>query len=761
MTRSPSVSVVVNTYNRAASLDVTLRSLRQLNYDNFEVIVINGPSTDHTTEVLRSHRSSIRAGSCSERNLATSRNVGIDMAQGDLVAFIDDDAVPDPNWLDDLVVAFDSDEVGGAGGFVFDHTGYDLQRRFFLSDRYGSTRTDATQSAAEFYYPGSSEYPSLLGTNAVFRRAALLEIGGFDEEFEYYLDETDVCLRLVDAGYALKQLPNAFVYHRFLPSHIRTENRVVTAWHSILKNKAYFALKNSPPDASFRRMLAEWERFCAQAEANITYHIARGDLPRNRLEEFRRKADAALREGVCAGLSHSRRFLHFEAAARLRGAVQTDVLDETNRGQFKPYRTILPGPEKLTICLLSQEYPPGIVGGIGRMTYELALGLAERGHTIHALTKSSAGHNTVDFEDGIWVHRLIEDRDEAPPPAGASFPAHIWKRSARLLREVNRIDSMHPVDIVEGPIWDAEGLATILDSSFVTVTSLETPLKMAIETNPGWVDGSPGQRQFFEQLIAAESVTVQRATAVRAISNAVADTMRTSYGIDFATGQLFVTPIGMADRSAGKSSKTQNDFVTILFAGRFEHRKGIDVLLEVIPSLCDQFPQSRFVLIGEDRPSPGGASFASQFRARHPNALFFDRVIFAGKVSDAELERHLAECDIFVGPSRYESFGLVFVEAMMFDKPAVGCRVGGMKEIIEEGATGLLAEPGDPASLRSALATLISDPAKRAEMGRAGRARFLAHYTREKLAERTLEFYRGVLNTRARHTHEPRQVISI
>ena len=78
----PGVSVVVNTYNRAASLQQTLQAMRRQNYSNFEVIVVNGPSTDQTIDVLRGHASEIRVGSCSERNLSISRNVGIEMARG-------------------------------------------------------------------------------------------------------------------------------------------------------------------------------------------------------------------------------------------------------------------------------------------------------------------------------------------------------------------------------------------------------------------------------------------------------------------------------------------------------------------------------------------------------------------------------------------------------------------------------------------------------------------------------------------------------
>ena len=224
-----------------------------------------------------------------------------------------------------------------------------------------------------------------------------------------------------------------------------------------------------------------------------------------------------------------------------------------------------------------------MVGGIGRLTYELACGLAERGHSVHVLTKSPNGQNTVDFEDDVWVHRPSGRSQRTCRLQRKRNSAQIWNRSARLLREVRRIHEMQPIDIVEGPIWDAEGLATVLDGSFVTVTSLETPLKMALETNPSWTDGSPGQREFFDQLAAAEKTMTERATAVRAISEAIAETMRNLYGVTLSPDRLSVTPIGMRDRSANKTAKRDDRFIDVLFTGRFEARKGIDVLLQVIP----------------------------------------------------------------------------------------------------------------------------------------------------------------------------------
>jgi glycogen synthase len=381
----------------------------------------------------------------------------------------------------------------------------------------------------------------------------------------------------------------------------------------------------------------------------------------------------------------------------------------------------------------------------------LAQGLADRGHNVHVLTRAVAGSvaNLVDFEDGVWVHRLIEDRDEGVAPAGAPVPPHIWRHTARMLRELRRLDAMHPIDIVEAPIWDVEGLAAILSGEYCVVTSLHTPLKKVVETNPDWRANMTASKQLaYDQIAHAERFVATRADGVRANSLAVLETMARLYDLQLGDGRVAVLPHGMEDRTkllsgAADSTSSENDnSVTVLYAGRFEGRKGTDVLLAAIPELCEKHRFVRFTLAGEDRTSPDGSTLGGEFRTRHVGSKFLDRVVFAGEVSDAQLESHLQACDIFVAPSRYESFGLVFLEAMMFGKPVVGCRAGGMNEVIDEGVTGLLAEPGDVASLVSAVSMLLDDATKRREFGRAGRERYLRLYTREALIERTLKFYR-------------------
>src|SRR5580704_11384482 len=234
-------------------------------------------------------------------------------------------------------------------------------------------------------------------------------------------------------------------------------------------------------------------------------------------------------EVIPVGTNRPRRLLGTAIASEMRGEVAFDVdlskrRSDRQAGEFKLCRISLPKSEKLTIALLSQQYPPGVVGGIGRLTTDLAQGLAACGHNVHVLTRSPAGDatNTVDFEDGVWVHRLVEDRSEDPAPSNVKVPSHIWRHSARMLRELKRLDEMHPVDIVEAPIWDVEGLAAILTNQFCVVTSLHTPLRKVVETNPDWqANMTPAKRQAYEEIAEAERFVAFRADGVRANSRAV------------------------------------------------------------------------------------------------------------------------------------------------------------------------------------------------------------------------------------------------
>jgi glycogen synthase len=185
--------------------------------------------------------------------------------------------------------------------------------------------------------------------------------------------------------------------------------------------------------------------------------------------------------------------------------------------------------------------------------------------------------------------------------------------------------------------------------------------------------------------------------------------------------------------------------VRVLFVGRLEKRKGIDVLLDRIAPLCDAHPDLRFTMVGNDRiPSEDGGTYRERFERSDVGRRLGGRVNFTGPVDDAELRQHYADCDIFVAPSRFESFGLILVEAMMFGRPVIGCDVGGMREIVADGENGYLVPPGDAPALQAAIERLAISADLRRAFGIRSRELYEQRFSRDRMVEDAHKYYRAV-----------------
>jgi glycosyltransferase involved in cell wall biosynthesis len=211
-----------------------------------------------------------------------------------------------------------------------------------------------------------------------------------------------------------------------------------------------------------------------------------------------------------------------------------------------------------------------------------------------------------------------------------------------------------------------------------------------------------------------------------------------------------MVPLGLPDlaqRDVAASPAPSPDETNVLFVGRLEPRKGIDVLLEAVPSVLAACPGVTFTIAGQDAPVPGGRrTQVEQFTATADPAVA-QRVRFAGRVDDDELARLYQACDIFVCPSRFESFGLILLEAMMFRKPTVAVRVGGMQYIVEDGETGLLLDAADATALSDAIIALARDPELRQRLGNQGRLRYEERFSQEAMVEGVVQYYRQLIAT--------------
>jgi glycosyltransferase involved in cell wall biosynthesis len=180
-----------------------------------------------------------------------------------------------------------------------------------------------------------------------------------------------------------------------------------------------------------------------------------------------------------------------------------------------------------------------------------------------------------------------------------------------------------------------------------------------------------------------------------------------------------------------RNSECRDDPI-VLFVGAMHPRKGADVLARAIPLLNDL--PARFIFAGPSGP------LEPEVRSIISGSGVQDRVEFRGQLSSEELPHVLAEADIFVFPTVWgtEGFGMIAAEAMACGVPVVASRIAAIPEVVLDGETGLLVEPGDPADLASKLRLLLGDPARRRCLGRAG-AEHVQQYRWDRLADGLLE----------------------
>lgn len=177
-----------------------------------------------------------------------------------------------------------------------------------------------------------------------------------------------------------------------------------------------------------------------------------------------------------------------------------------------------------------------------------------------------------------------------------------------------------------------------------------------------------------------------------------------------------------------------------VIAGRIKlKRKGQETFVAAAALLKDRFPAARFVIAGA--PFAGNEDHLATLQRMAAESGLADRVIFTGELAD--VAEAFDACDVAVTASGTpEPFGLVTIEAMAMARPVVGTNIGGTPEIIDDGRTGLLVPPSDPAAMATALGRLFSDSALRAAMGQAARARFLAQFEFEPHYAKLLALYR-------------------
>ena len=186
------------------------------------------------------------------------------------------------------------------------------------------------------------------------------------------------------------------------------------------------------------------------------------------------------------------------------------------------------------------------------------------------------------------------------------------------------------------------------------------------------------------------------------------------------------------------------DALLVVAVARMIPVKGLDVLLKAAATVLSTGAAIHFMIAGD-------GPLRKELSAMAVEIPGGDRIHFLGALARDEVAGLMADADLFVHPGvvdaqgRAEALGLVVAEAMASGLPCVGSRVGGIPEVIDDGVTGLLVEPGRPTDLAAALMTLLNDSDKRSSMGRAGQSRAASVFTTSAMVRSVASVYADVL----------------
>jgi phosphatidylinositol alpha-1,6-mannosyltransferase len=184
----------------------------------------------------------------------------------------------------------------------------------------------------------------------------------------------------------------------------------------------------------------------------------------------------------------------------------------------------------------------------------------------------------------------------------------------------------------------------------------------------------------------------------------------------------------------------------LLTVARLVPHKGQDVALRALARLAPDFPELRYLLVGEGHDAP-------RLRALARELGVAERVVFAGALGDDEVAEAYATATVYVGPSRLdrgvnvEGFGISFVEAGASGTPSVAGDSGGVRAAVRDGDTGFVVPPEDDAAFATAIRALLADPQRRAAMGAAARRAVETHYNWDRVARETRDLARRVVES--------------
>ncbi|CRK54075.1 MULTISPECIES: glycosyltransferase family 4 protein [Mycobacteriales] len=399
----------------------------------------------------------------------------------------------------------------------------------------------------------------------------------------------------------------------------------------------------------------------------------------------------------------------------------------------------------MRVLIVSWEYPPVVVGGLGRHVHHLATELVKAGHEVVVLSRRPTGtdsstHPTIThISDGVLVVAVAED------PAHFVFGedmlawtlamGHAMVRAGIGLARPGIGDGWRP-DVVHAHDWLVAHPAIAL-AEFYDVPLVSTLHATEAGRHSGWLSGTINR-----QVHSVEWWLANESDSIITCSASMEEEVTELYGPNLSPVTVIRNGIDVATwtyrERAPRSGPPQ-----LLFVGRLEYEKGVQDAIAALPRIRRSHPGTTLAVAGE------GTQY-EWLREQARTHRVLRSVNFLGSLDHTELLGWLHGADAIVLPSRYEPFGIIALEAAAAGTPLVTSTAGGLGEAVVDGVTGLSFQPGDVDGLTSAVREALDDPAATQERARAARERLTEDFDWHQVALDTAQVYLSA-KRRVRH----------
>ncbi|HJP40809.1 MAG TPA: glycosyltransferase [Dehalococcoidia bacterium] len=379
-------------------------------------------------------------------------------------------------------------------------------------------------------------------------------------------------------------------------------------------------------------------------------------------------------------------------------------------------------------------------GGMNVYVLELSRELARAGHTIDIFTRRDEDGPTIEvLEPGLSLIRLDVG------PATTLDKSDTALLVPKMAREVICFAATERLcyDLVHSHYWQGGRAGTLISrmlgmphvTMFHTLGEVKNRARIS--------EREPTFRIRHERLVA------RRADAIVTTSHHERGVLSRYYGADEAN--MFTIPCGIdielfyprGKDASRKALGLDPNYPLLLWVGRIEKLKGVDMLVDAIAEL-DECAAKLVIVGGDDRTQ----SQRRELEVQVAEAGLTDRVTFTGAVRHDQLPLYYSAADVVVVPSYYESFGLVAVEAMACGTPVVASRVGGLVSTVIDGVTGYLIPWRCPGPFAEKLEVLIHNPELRANFGRVARTS-IERFRWARVASEIARLYEQLIANRA------------